>query len=87
MLPAEQSTVSCLCCLLQRCFFFPFHIPENRYFLKLIVYLVSCLLMNKSIISLTSLESRHVYGVNVALTNLTKLLAPKKVCVLGTGAY
>lgn len=37
--------------------------------------------MSKSIISLTSLESRHVCGVNVALTDRTKLLAPKKVCM------
>lgn len=37
--------------------------------------------MSKSIISLTSLESRHVCGVNVALTDRRKLLAPKKVCM------
>lgn len=38
--------------------------------------------MNKSIISFTS----HVYGVDIALTDLTKLLAQKKVYMLGTGA-
>lgn len=42
--------------------------------------------MSKSIISLTSLESRHVYGVDIALTDLTKLLAQKKVYMLETGA-
>lgn len=34
--------------------------------------------MSKSITSLNSLKSRHNYVVDVALTDLTKLLAPSK---------